>query len=55
MAPAPNQLIFGGGLRGVARATVHARREGGFLGIGSVRVSDDEHAAISRIAAALTA
>jgi hypothetical protein len=40
---------------GVARATAQARREGGFLGIGSVRVSDDERAAISKIDAALTA
>jgi hypothetical protein len=38
---------------GVARATAQARREGGFLGIGSVRVSDDELAAISNIEAAI--
>jgi hypothetical protein len=39
---------------GVARATAQARREGGFLGIGSVRVSDDERAAISKIEAAIS-
>ncbi|MDG2039281.1 MAG: hypothetical protein P8J30_02235 [Ilumatobacter sp.] len=40
---------------GIARATAEARREGGFLGIGSVRVSDDEQSALSRIDAAISA
>lgn len=39
---------------GVARATAEARREGGFLGIGSVRVSEDERSALSRIDAAIS-
>ena len=39
---------------GVARATAEARREGGFLGIGSVRVSEDEKSALSRIDAAIS-
>lgn len=47
-----------GGLRawviGVAQATAEARREGGFLGIGSVRVSEDEQSALSRIDAAIS-
>ena len=38
----------------VARATAEARREGGFLGIGSVRVSADERSTLSRIDAAIS-
>lgn len=38
---------------GVARATAEARREGGFLGFGGVRVSADESVAIARIGTAL--
>ena len=39
----------------VARATAEARREGGFLGIGSVAVSDDEQSALQKISAAISA
>lgn len=38
---------------GVARVTAEARREGGVLGVGAVRVSDAEVDALARIAAAL--
>lgn len=38
----------------VAHATAEARDEGGFLGIGSVRVSEDERSALSRIDAAIS-
>ncbi|MDX1413254.1 MAG: hypothetical protein R3293_03635 [Candidatus Promineifilaceae bacterium] len=37
----------------VAEATAEAGREGGFLGIGSVRVSDKEKAALKKIAEVL--
>jgi hypothetical protein len=39
---------------GVARVTAEARREGGFLGIGSARVSDDERSAMSGIETAIS-
>jgi len=38
---------------GVARVTAEARREGGVLGVGAVRVSDAEVDALARIEAAL--
>ncbi len=38
---------------GVAEATAEAGREGGFLGIGSVRVSDKEKAAMEQISKTL--
>lgn len=40
-------------LMGVAEATAEAGREGGFLGIGSVRVSDKEKAAMAQISQTL--
>lgn len=40
-------------LMGVAEATAEAGREGGFLGIGSVRVSDKEKAAMEKISQTL--
>ena len=40
-------------IMGVAEATAEAGREGGFLGIGSVRVSDKEKAAMEKISQAL--
>lgn len=40
-------------IMGVAEATAEAGREGGFLGIGSVRVSDKEKAMLDRISEAL--
>ena len=41
-------------IRAVAKATAEASKEGGFLGIGGKRVSDDEQAALDRIDSALT-
>jgi hypothetical protein len=38
---------------GIARVTAEARREGGVLGVGAVRVSDAEVDALARIEAAL--
>ncbi len=38
---------------GIARVTAEARREGGVLGVGAVRVSDAEIDALARIEAAL--
>ncbi len=43
------KLAFGGWLMQIAEATAEAGREGGFLGIGSVRVSDKEKAALARL------
>jgi hypothetical protein len=40
-------------LMGVAEATAEAGKEGGFLGIGAVRVSDKEKAAMEQISKAL--
>ena len=40
-------------LLGVAETTAEAGREGGFLGIGSVRVSDKEKAALEQISQTL--
>jgi len=40
-------------LMGVAEATAEAGKEGGFLGIGSVRVSDKEKAAMEEISRTL--
>lgn len=40
-------------LLGLAQATAQAGREGGFLGIGSVRVSDQEKAALDELKQAL--
>ena len=40
-------------LMGVAEATAEAGKEGGFLGIGAVRVSDKEKAAMEEISQAL--
>jgi hypothetical protein len=40
-------------LMGVGQATAEAGKEGGFLGIGAVRVSDKEEAALDEIAGAL--
>ena len=44
---------FGAWLMTVAQATAEAGREGGFLGIGSVHVSDKEKAALAELKAAL--
>lgn len=44
---------FGAWLMTVAEATAEAGREGGFLGIGSVRVSDKEKAALAELKAEL--
>jgi len=40
-------------LMGVAQATAEAGKEGGFLGIGGVRVSDKEKAALGEISTAI--
>ncbi len=40
-------------LMGVGQATAEAGKEGGFLGIGAVRVSDKEKAALEEISAAI--
>ncbi|MEA3334337.1 MAG: hypothetical protein U9R25_00390 [Chloroflexota bacterium] len=40
-------------IMGVAQATAEAGREGGFLGIGSVRVSDQEKAALAELSSGL--
>ena len=44
---------FGSWLMTVAQATAEAGREGGFLGIGSVRVSEKEKAALAELKAEL--
>ena len=41
-------------IRAVAKATAEASKEGGFLGIGGKRVSEDEQTALDRIDTALT-
>jgi len=38
---------------GVARTTAEARKEGGFLGVGAVRVSEAEEQALDRISSAI--
>lgn len=38
---------------GVARATAEARKEGGFLGVGAVRISEAEEQALSRISSTM--
>jgi hypothetical protein len=40
-------------LVGLAQSTSEAGREGGFMGIGSVRVSDQEQAALAELKNAL--
>jgi hypothetical protein len=47
------KLGFGSWLMTVAQATAEAGREGGFLSIGSVRVSDKENAALAELKAEL--
>lgn len=43
------KAAFCGWLIGLAKATAEAGREGGFLGIGSVRVSEQEKAALDEL------
>jgi hypothetical protein len=43
------KAAFAGWLLGVAQATAEAGREGGFLGMGSVRVSEQEQAALQQL------
>lgn len=40
-------------IMGVAQATAEASKEGGFMGIGGVRVSDDEKAALAELGASM--
>lgn len=50
---AGEKAAFGDWLVTIAQATAEAGREGGFLGIGSVRVSEQEQAALEELRQAL--
>jgi hypothetical protein len=50
---AGEKAAFGAWLVTIAQATAEAGREGGFLGIGSVRVSEQEQAALDELRQAL--